>query len=174
MRMRAAEGAHLACLVLIATLAWSLTSARALAIGVEAGAPAPSVVLETLDGQVLSSDTLYRSPLALVFFFAECPPCQVELPALQSTYAEWRRKGGEALAVTAISSGTAVQSFVDEHGIQFPVALDPEGTVTRTFGVTKHPTLFFIDETGVIQRTWEGYHEGIASELLTELIAGSE
>jgi hypothetical protein len=53
----------------------------------------------------------------------------------------------------------AVQDFVQEYGVDFPVALDNRGHTRRTFRLVGLPTLVFIDTAGVIQ----GVHPGPAT-----------
>ena len=53
----------------------------------------------------------------------------------------------------------AVQDFVREYGVDFPVALDNRGHTRRTFRLVGLPTLVFIDTAGVIQ----GVHPGPAT-----------
>lgn len=53
------------------------------------------------------------------------------------------------LAVSEDEAGaTAVQPFVQEMGLTFPVLLDTEGTVPARYGVTGYPETFLIDREG--------------------------
>jgi thioredoxin-related protein len=45
------------------------------------------------------------------------------------------------------------------------VALDPDMTVSRAFGVTGYPTLFAIDGTGRVVGRWIGYDPDIEREM---------
>jgi peroxiredoxin len=66
-----------------------------------------------------------------------------------------RGKDFVMLAVSEDETGrAAVQPFVGELGISFPVLLDEEGTLPRRYGVTGYPETFIIDRGGlVVQHT---------------------
>lgn len=57
-----------------------------------------------------------------------------------------------------------VRAFVEEHGLTFPVLLDPDRTVARMYGLRGVPYSLVIDREGVIK----GRHIGPMTE---ELIA---
>jgi peroxiredoxin len=44
-----------------------------------------------------------------------------------------------------------VQAFAQERALTFPILLDENGSVTRTYGVRAVPASFFIDRQGVIR-----------------------
>ncbi|GAB4541102.1 MAG: hypothetical protein Kow0063_31600 [Anaerolineae bacterium] len=44
-----------------------------------------------------------------------------------------------------------VQAFADEFGLTFPIALDRDGKVARSYRVYGIPSVFFVDGEGVIQ-----------------------
>jgi cytochrome c biogenesis protein CcmG, thiol:disulfide interchange protein DsbE len=48
-------------------------------------------------------------------------------------------------------SDKAVQQFVDELAVPFPIALDQRGLARRAFRLVGLPTTVFIDTAGVIQ-----------------------
>ena len=50
----------------------------------------------------------------------------------------------------------AVQDFVREYSVDFPVALDNRGHTRRSFRLVGLPTLVFIDTAGVIQSVHPG------------------
>jgi peroxiredoxin len=57
------------------------------------------------------------------------------------------------LAVSEDDKGrAAVEPFVREMGLTFPVLLDPEGVVSRRYGVTGYPETFIIDRAGQVIR----------------------
>ncbi len=97
-----------------------------------------------------------RGRAVLVNFWATwCAPCKEEMPALQ-TLAELE---GERLAVLAVNAHEPlprVRRYVQSTGLTLPVLPDPQGAITRAWGVTVFPTTVLIDTRGRPQRTITG------------------
>ncbi|MBS0500533.1 MAG: TlpA family protein disulfide reductase [Burkholderiaceae bacterium] len=97
-----------------------------------------------------------RGRAVLVNFWATwCAPCKEEMPALQ-TLAELE---GERLAVLAVNAREPlprVRRYAQATGLTLPVLPDPQGAITRAWGVTVFPTTVLIDTRGRPQRTITG------------------
>lgn len=118
---------------------------------------APILTLRDLSGQAHSLAD-YRGSVVLVNLWATwCPPCQAEMPNLESFYNEYRDAG---LVVVGIEDGdprAQVTSFVAAHGITFPVWLDPTYDATdRAFKTSNLPTSYVIDRSGQVRLMWVG------------------
>ena len=118
------------------------------------GFQAPAISLERLDGGVQDLASL-RGKVVIVNYWATwCPPCRAEMPALERTYQAHKDEGLEILAVNATNqdSITAVEQFVLEYGLTFPVLLDDDGSVGARYQTRALPSTYFIDRQGVIQK----------------------
>jgi thiol-disulfide isomerase/thioredoxin len=86
------------------------------------------------------------APLVLVHFFATwCEPCREELPALQRLS---DRVNDGSLAVFAISVGepdVRVRRFFEPMPVTFPVLLDRDKEVAKTWQVETLPTTYVLD-----------------------------
>lgn len=114
---------------------------------------APEFALSTLLGGTAALGD-YRGQVVVVNLWATwCPPCRAEMPALQSAYEAYRDRGMVLLAVntTDQDSRSAVESFVNEFGLTFPILLDVEGIVSRLYQLQALPSTFFIDRQGIIR-----------------------
>ncbi len=119
---------------------------------------APDFTLESLSAdQILLSDMRGKA-IVLNLWASWCPPCRAEMPALQRVYHENHERELEVLAVnmTAQDSIAAVEAFVQEFNLTFPILLDTSGDVGNTYLMRALPTTFFIDREGVIQRVIVG------------------
>jgi len=58
--------------------------------------------------------------------------------------------------MTAQDNLAAVETFVHEFNLTFPILLDTDGEVGITYLMRALPTTFFIDRDGVIQRVIVG------------------
>lgn len=124
-------------------------------VGPNVGQRAPAFTLSALDGSEVSLADYEGQPVILEFWASWCPNCNATAPHLE----EFARRH-EDVAVVGINMGVnetdeQIQSFVDEHGIGFPVALD-DGSVTETYRVTKTSTYVFIDAQGIIREIKAG------------------
>jgi thiol-disulfide isomerase/thioredoxin len=145
---------------LLATL--SLWAPNATGQKVGPGTTAPEIDLPTLDGGHVKLSALKGHPVVVTFWGTWCPPCRDEFPELVALQKAHRDAGLVVLAVNQRDqelTTKAVQDFVHEFGVDFPVALDNRGHTRRSFRLVGLPTLVFIDPAGVIQ----GVHPGPAS-----------
>jgi peroxiredoxin len=105
----------------------------------------PSFALPDLTGARHDLGTA-SGRLVLVHFFATwCEPCREELPALQRFL---DRSGDTALAIFAISVGEPeqrVRRFFEGNPLRFPVLLDRDREVGKTWRVQSLPTTYVLD-----------------------------
>jgi len=121
--------------------------------------PAPSeVTVTTFEGERVRLGQL-RGRVVLVNFWATwCPPCRLEMPGFQDVYEEYRDRGFTILGLTTESAPRAeIQSFLDEHGVTYPVARASAEDERAFGGVTALPTSFLVDRRGRIRHTVRGF-----------------
>lgn len=103
-----------------------------------------------------------------------CSPCRAEMPSLEAVYQAHRNQAFVVLAVDQMESQATVAAFVEQVGLTFPVLLDTDGQVSRTYRVMALPTSFFLDRQGIIRDVVIGglmsqnYIEGKVAPLLRE------
>lgn len=125
-------------------------------------APGPRSVADVefhlLDGRTLVLKDLRGRPVLVAFWATSCKPCVEELPDLVTLYKELQPKGFELIAVAMpYDPPLTVQTFVREKQVPYPVALDVEGKVVRTFdGVPYVPMAFVISPAGKITHQQTG------------------
>lgn len=118
---------------------------------------APSIALQTLDGETVTLDQ-FRGQVVLVNFWATwCPPCRIEMPAFQRVYEARRDDGFIILALSTDAGGTgAVRDFLSERGLTFPAAMATRESVQAFGGVRALPTSFLIGRDGRIRQEVSG------------------
>jgi peroxiredoxin len=119
---------------------------------VEVGAPAPDFTLATADGTVVALSDFRSKTVVLNFWATWCPPCRAEMPDLQAAFNE-RAPDDDfvVLGIDLAEPAGAVQDFIDEFEITFPIAIDSEQTVAEHYGVRGLPASFFIDTQGIVR-----------------------
>ncbi|HVO25333.1 MAG TPA: TlpA disulfide reductase family protein [Candidatus Margulisiibacteriota bacterium] len=114
-----------------------------------AGFPAPDFSLRDLDGHVRHLSDFRGKVVFLNLWATWCPPCRMEMPSMERLHQRLRGKDFVMLAVSEDETGAAaVQPFIQEMGLTFPVLLDTEGTLPSRYGVTGYPETFLIDRGG--------------------------
>lgn len=89
-----------------------------------------------------------------VHFWAEwCPVCKLEEPSIASVSADWPLLG------VAMQSGNAqrVAQVQRQRGMPWPTAVDPDGALSRSWGVRAVPALVVIDAHGQVRFATSGY-----------------
>ena len=138
--------------------------------GLDKGAMAPDFTLSTLSGETVKLSDYRGQTVVLNFWASWCAPCKKEMPEMQNYYESLPDESGvEILAVNLTDRDDGldkISEFVKEYGVTFPVLLDEEGTVRKTYGVLAIPTTFLIGEDGRLQSQIRG---PLSGEMLQEL-----
>ncbi len=101
----------------------------------------------------------FRGKVVLLNIWATwCAPCRQEMPSMEVLQRKFEGRDFVILAVSQDEDGrSAVEPFVKEFGLTFPVMLDPQGEVGQKYGVTGYPETFLIDKSGTVQLRHIGF-----------------
>ncbi|MGC3996663.1 MAG: TlpA disulfide reductase family protein [Anaeromyxobacter sp.] len=103
------------------------------------------------------------------FFASWCEPCQKQLPALDRLAKAYAGQV-EFRAVSFDVTRPALDAFLQDHGVGFPVLWAPGGEGLATpLGVARLPTTVVVDRAGVVRWVHEGYQHSDAERLKTQL-----
>ena len=123
------------------------------------GDPAPAFTATSLDDGAPVSLADYLGETLLVNLWATwCHPCRAETPYLQSVYERYRDRGLRILGVSVDlpADSAAVVHFVEEFGVTYDIALDPDAVSRETFHARGLPTSVLIDRGGTVAFSWIG------------------
>jgi thiol-disulfide isomerase/thioredoxin len=116
---------------------------------------APSFSLRDARGGLHSLESLRGHPVLVNFWATWCPPCQMELPALQ----ELSETHAGCLTVLGVAvdanDPAALGEFLAEHHITYPVWLD-DGSVGSRYRVSTIPHSVLLDAGGHVMGTFDG------------------
>jgi thiol-disulfide isomerase/thioredoxin len=123
---------------------------------------APPVSLATLDGGRYDLEHRRGRIVFIDFWATWCEPCRDSIPLVQHF-----RRGHPGVDVISVDVGEipALVRPYAEHFKMTDVALDPDQTVARAFGITGFPTMFAIDGTGRVVGRWIGFDPDIEREM---------
>jgi len=111
--------------------------------------PVPTFSLTTLDGKRVSARSLAGKTYVVNFWNSWCIPCHQERPALETFYAKHRSEPDFAMVGIVRDDETRpIRDYVAEHSIEWPVALDPNGSAGLGFGTTGQPETYVISPGG--------------------------
>lgn len=115
---------------------------------VKVGAKAPDFTLPAFAGGELSLEQ-YRGQGVLINFWATwCEPCINELPLLDEAHGSM--DGVQIIAVNLGERLEKVQKYVDELGLQLPIALDRTGSQKKPYQIINLPVTIMVDEKGIV------------------------
>lgn len=108
---------------------------------------APEFSAVTLTGDVIDQKSWQDKPVLLNFWATWCPVCKLEQDMLNTLAKDYR------VITVAMNSGgaDAIEQYLVEHKLDFPVIVDADGELARRFGVRGVPTGFVIDSAGQIR-----------------------
>jgi thiol-disulfide isomerase/thioredoxin len=120
------------------------------------GHPAPDIRLLSTTGEAMNLSDLQGQPVIINFWATWCGPCRIETPELQAVH---RELGDQVVIfsvnVTAQDNGD-IPGFLEEFGVTFPVALDPDAVAYSDYNVLGLPTTVFINKEGIVHEVFTG------------------
>jgi len=117
-----------------------------------AGDSAPDFTLPTLTGEPFQLRDHRRRVVVLNFWATWCPPCVEETPSLRRFAEQMRSLGVTVVGVSVDQDAGALQRFVSQFQLSFPIARDPDRSVASRYGTFKFPESYIIDHNGRIAK----------------------
>lgn len=117
------------------------------------GAAAPQFEAMDLTGRPVSLASLRGQVVVLNVWATWCLPCRDEIPVLKAAHQALAGQGVQLIGVSvdAAGAGLDVQDFALDHGITYPLWLDPEHRFATAFLTVGVPETFVIDRAGIIR-----------------------
>lgn len=118
--------------------------------GEPAGEPAPDLSLVDFDGEPVRLADYTGQPLVVNFFASWCPPCVAEMrDALGPVHEEL---GDEVafLGVAMQDTPEAALEVVEETGVTYDLARDPDGQLFAAFTLGGMPSTVYVDADGQV------------------------
>lgn len=111
---------------------------------------------------------------ALFFFETWCPNCRKEVGFINDFDRRFGDRGVRLIGVTNHTKGqtdATLKAYVEQHGFQFPIAVDRNGRTAQAFGGGTVPTLVLIDGPGTIR--WHDHPAALEYAVVDTLLQES-
>ncbi len=124
---------------------------------------APDFRLPDLKGKQVSLKSLLgKGPVVLDFWATWCKPCVKYLPKLQKVYDKYKKDG---LVVVGINEDgprnrAKINPFIKSKRINFPILIDANSQVMRSYRIMGLPATIVISSDGEIYKVHKSYKPG--------------
>lgn len=119
----------------------------------------PHATLQLFNGTSVSFADYRGTPLVINFFASWCRPCLSELPEFERVHQRYQDRVG-FLGLNLQDAKSDAQRIIDQTGITYDVAADPDGTLFQALGGIGMPTTILVDGRGHIVAFFNGEISG--------------
>ncbi len=141
--MKTKDWAVIAFIVVLAALLGYLWLAPA------GQASAPQAQFTDIKGSQFTLAQLKGKPVIINFWATECPGCVNEIPLFVELYKKYTRQN---LVIIGIAMGydpeSQVREMVRQKQMDYPIVLDSDDQLVKTFNIKVTPTTLFISKDG--------------------------
>jgi len=115
------------------------------------GGAAPALVAPRVGGGTVDLAALRGKPVWVVFTATTSPACRDEYPLMNGFAARYEEAGLVIVAIHVKEQEATVAAFVEDLGVTFPVGLDADGSLARTWDAAALPVHYWIDASGTVR-----------------------
>lgn len=117
---------------------------------------APDVTVHDMGDHLTALSTLRGSVVLLNFWYVSCPPCQIEMPALERAYLAHQSQGFKVVGLDVVDDASTISAFTSRLGITYPILRDIGQRAVLAYQVRATPSSYLIDRNGVIRAVYTG------------------
>lgn len=107
------------------------------------------IKLEMLDGSTANLADYQGQPVVVNFFASWCAPCLAEMPGFEQVHQDLHGQVA-FLGVNLQDRPADGRRIVEQTGVTYDIARDPDGSLFQTFDAVAMPTTVFLDAEGRI------------------------
>ncbi len=123
--------------------------------------PAPPITGVTVAGESVAWPPTSGEPSLIYFWATWCPVCHAQQGTIDGLSRD------HPVLTVAMQSGddAAVSRFLEQEQLAFPAVNDPDGQLSRRYGVIGVPAGFVLDGNGDVRFVTRGYTTGLGLRL---------
>jgi peroxiredoxin len=142
------------------------------------GQPAPAFKTVGLDEKPIDLAAHVGKDVVLLDFWATwCGPCVQAMPQVDGVAEKFADRGLVFYAVNVQEDAETIKEFLKTSELEVPVAMDADGQITQSYGVSGIPQTVLIGKDGKVQVVHVGFSDSLGDELskqVEDLLAGKD
>jgi thiol-disulfide isomerase/thioredoxin len=134
------------------------------------GAILPTVNVQTLEGDDVSTADLLGQPMVINVWGSTCGPCKKELPDFAAAHQEFGDRV-RFVGVSYLPPSDHEESFARDKGVQYELFYDGNGEFISQVGIAAFPVTLFVAADGtIVQQTGQLDQAKLTSIIESELL----
>lgn len=133
--------------------------------------PAPDFALRAAAGGNVRLSEHKGEVVVLSFWSSRCTPCRAQLAALDRSLQTYASAGLSIYGIGVDDEPERASDFVHSVRVSFPLLLDPEKSVSRSYQVDNLPMTVLIDRNGTVRYVLRDYSQASQALYLQRLRA---
>jgi peroxiredoxin len=138
-------------------MAAGLMTLLAISVGLAQNSAPVDFSLRSIDGQTVSSNSLRGEIVVLAFGASWLPLSRTQLQGVRKLADEYSNRGVVVYWVSTESDNTKsknfasddqLRAFANKYGLKVTVLRDPDGVISKKFGVDQLPSIVILDKQG--------------------------
>jgi len=129
--------------------------ATSFATPLKQGDPFPELERYQLEGTL--PETLQGKVLLVDFWASWCAPCKRSFEVYDALHDKYREKGLVLIGISVDDDVDMMQTFLEKNPVSFPVVRDVGQRLVAQCSIRTMPTLFLIDQQGVVRFVQNGF-----------------
>lgn len=135
------------------------------------GSQAPEFNVMNKDKAVISSNELYEKNTLIVFWDINCSP-SIEMLRKLDNYIKTQDTGNiNIIPINTENTSMQIEKFFSGEQIDLPIFTDNKKSAKWAFKVTVHPSIYIIDDQGLILHRQTGFSDVIMESIINILNA---
>ncbi|MGF1528761.1 MAG: TlpA disulfide reductase family protein [Candidatus Competibacterales bacterium] len=131
--------------------------------------PAPPLETTTVEGETFELVAYLGRGVVINFWATWCAPCIEEMPDLDRAAAALAPDDVVVVGVNVGETPSTIARFLERHPVDFPILLDPEGTIGDRWQLIGMPTTFLVNTQGQVEEVITGIRPWDEPEMLARL-----
>lgn len=134
---------------------------------IKLGDPAPDFMVTDINGKPFQLSSWRGKPVVLRFWSTDCQYCRADTPIFNHFFNKYRERGLMVVYINRGADQETVRGFAEDLEIPFPMIIDADLSISRSYNIRLDPQTIFINpEHKIIAAILGGVSEGEFRSLL--------